>query len=145
MAKETVIIGCKLPAGLKLEIGYKITPSGMQVKAPDYQTVTLKGWNEHTAESRRQGIQLPSAGGDLLRPYLNRGVPRAFWERWAKEHPDSWLLKNQVLFVAEDEASAALLVKEGSATPAPLAPLNKDKPLPGITQADFTKKTTEDA
>jgi hypothetical protein len=64
-------------------------------------------------------------------PFLNRGVSKTFWERWKKEHPGSWLLKNEVLFeVADDDhAGAALRVEESAKTPTVFEPLDPSKTI----------------
>jgi hypothetical protein len=148
--RETVIIGCKLPNGLLLEIGYSTTARGEGngslkvelVKHPDYASYQIKGWNAHTEEMRNTLIK---AGSDTglphglnTTPYLNRGVPKAFWERWVAEHKRSWLIKNQVLFVANDDKSAASLVAESKDTPKVFEPIDRNKKIvPGIKTADF--------
>lgn len=134
-----VIIGCKSPSGFLLEVGYTIESGGRIIRSDRYQRIVLKGWNAHSEEMRRSGIQVPA--GTNMRPFLNRGIDKDAWEEWKRLHPNSWLLKNKILFEATDEPSAASMVKDGEKTPTVLAPLNKDKPLPGITQADFTKPT----
>jgi hypothetical protein len=140
MAAETVTIGCKSPAGFILEIGYTIGPAGGQVLGDNYQRVVIYGWNRHTQPQR---IALKEAGstGDVphgtnTSPYLNRNVPKAFWEQWVKEHPKSWLLKNEILFAVAsgDHAGAALRQKEGEKTPKILTPLDRNKStIPGVT------------
>jgi hypothetical protein len=144
IAKETVIIGCKLPNGLVLEVGYEISPTGAQIKSSDYQRIVIKGWNAHSEEMRRQLIAVKSDAGVPhalnTRPFLNRNIPKEFWTRWVSEHKRSWLLKNEILFEANDEASAALRVSEADKTPKVFEPIDRNKiRIPGITQADFSK------
>jgi hypothetical protein len=146
IAKETVIIGCKLPNGLILEVGYEISPTGAQLKSSDYQRVVIKGWNAHTEPMRIMLAKNKSdAGvphGVNTTPFLNRGVPKDFWLRWKSEHARSWLLKNDILFESAggDEVSAALRVAEGDKTPKVFEPIDRTKlRVPGITQADFSK------
>ncbi len=136
MANETVIIGCKLPAGIILEVGYTVDEKTSIVKqGPQYRRMVLRGWHAHTAEQRKLGLQLPA--GMNMRPFLNRGIDKAAWDEWKRTHANSWLLKNEILFEAKDEASAALRVAEGDATPAPFAPIDPNKTPAGITKADF--------
>jgi hypothetical protein len=136
MANETVIIGCKLPSGIILEVGYSVDEKTSIVKqGPNYKKIALRGWHAHTAEARKTGLQLPA--GMSMRPFLNRGIDKAAWDEWKRTHAGSWLLKNEILFEAKDEASAALRVAEGDDTPAPFAPIDPKKTPPGITKADF--------
>ncbi len=145
---EIVIIGCKLPNGLILEVGLQTQEkdaNGKTIacyrKTEAYESCTLEGWNAHTKEQRKAGLVVP-AGLNMSRPFLNR-IPKTFWERWKKEHPRSWLLKNEILFEAADEASAAMRVAEGAKTPDVLAPLDSTKmAIPGISPADFQPKAT---
>jgi hypothetical protein len=146
IAKETVIIGCKLPNGLVLEIGYEFSPTGAQIKSADYERVVIKGWNSHSEEMRIQLLKVKSDSGVPhamnTRPFLNRGIPKDFWVKWKAAHARSWLLKNEVLFEANDEASAALRVAEGDKTPKVFEPIDRGAiRIPGITAADFSKVT----
>lgn len=142
---ETVIIGCKSPSGLVLEIGLQTfvpdSATGRPITAvkrlPSYQRIVIKGWNAHQSEMRVQLLKAGSASdlphGMNTAPFLNRNVPRAFWEQWKKEHSGSWLLKNGVLFEATDEASAQLQVLESKDTPTVFEPLDRTKVIvPGV-------------
>lgn len=131
MSTETVMIGCRLPHGLKLEVGYKITRKGADGKVfanyeqqDNYATFVLKGTNEHVQGARAQGIQLPAVGNP--EPYINRNVPKDLWEQWMKEHPRSWYLKSGNIFAVpnSEEASAKAISTELLSMQAPLAPLN---------------------
>lgn len=130
---ETVIIGCRLPHGLKLEVGYKTTRKGADgkvfanyMRSEDYATYVLKGTNEHTIAQRASGIQVPSSGNP--EPFINRNVPKDLWERWVKEHPGNWYQKSMNIFVVTDGtvASEKAMVIDSMSTLAPLAPLNRD-------------------
>lgn len=153
MAKETVTIGCKLPAGLVLEVGLQTVEKdgrgglATAVKHLDtYQRYVIRGWNHHSADMRKQLLEVKSSAGVphgmSTKPFLNRGVPKDLWDQWKAEHPDSWLLKNEVLFevASRDEAGAALRVAESDKTPKVFEPLDPSKTVvPGITPADFTQ------
>ena len=145
MTEETVIIGCRLPNGLILEVGLQTMAKVdgklvAQVKRLDnYQRIALKGWNEHSAEMRRNEIQVPAAMN--TRPYLNRGVSKAAWEEWKATHKGSWLLKNGVLFEAKTEAEAQEKSLDISKEKLILAPLDKSSLPVGLAEADFAKKS----
>jgi hypothetical protein len=127
VAKSTVIIGCKAPAGFLLQVGIQRTQEvdgkkmPLNLRTSGYQEWRIFGWNHHN----KTGLQMP-AGYDQ-RPYLNRGVPKDFWEKWKAENPGIWLLKNEILFEAADEASATLRQLEGDHTPRILAPIEVAK------------------
>lgn len=147
MSKETVTIGCKLPAGLKLEVGLQTVTkdkdgkiTGVELKRLDnYGSFIIRGWNHHSHEMRKQLVESKSTSGVPhgmnTRPFLNRNVPKALWEQWKSEHKGSWLLKNDILFevAAGDEASAALRVSESDKTPKIFEPLDSTKTIvPGV-------------
>lgn len=125
MADEKLIIGCALPSGILLEVGYTIDPkTGAQIRSKAYAQCMLKGWNAHTESATRAGIQVPA--GSNTAPYLNRGVSRSLWEQWKKEHLGCWLLEKEHLFEAKDEASAQVRAIDAEKNPGPFMPLTRD-------------------
>lgn len=127
---ETVIIGCRLPSGITLEVGLQTLAANakgelftMVKKLDNYQKIVLKGWHHHNTT----GLQMP-AGMNSQRPFLNRGVSKAAWEEWKRTHLKSWLLKNKILFEARDEADAQVKALEAvDGTPTMLMPLDPEK------------------
>jgi hypothetical protein len=112
MSETTVIVGCKLPNGLVLELGKK----GSQ----NYQTVTLNGSN---------------AKGALIVPGTNYGVtsvPKAFMDKWMEKH--SWLpaVKEKHIFVEEKVENASARALDDQASKTGLEPLDPAKPPKGI-------------
>lgn len=147
---ETVIIGCRLPSGITLEVGLQTREENddgklvtMVKRLDNYERIVLKGWHHHNTT----GLQMP-AGVQSDRPFLNRGVNKAAWEQWKKEHARSWLLKNNILFEAANEADAQVKAMDASQAPMILAPIklagNKPtvdgKPMADVVTADFTKE-----
>lgn len=104
---ETVTIGCRLPNGLTLEVGYKVShersggaPFARYVKGKDYATFTLKGTNQHLIIRGPDGRPFATAPNQRNRePFINENVPKDLWDRWVKEHQDSPLLASGQLFV----------------------------------------------
>jgi hypothetical protein len=91
----------------------------MYRKGADYQSVTLRGTNQHLhvrGPDRKILVTLPSARD--REPYINAGVPKDLWDRWSKEHADSWLLKSGQLFVVPKPADAKAVAAEAKATSA---------------------------
>jgi hypothetical protein len=155
MAKDTVTIGCKLPAGLVLEIGYQTVEKidGRTVAAykrlENYDRQVIRGWNHHSFPMRQQLLKAGSGmgvpHGMNTSPYLNRDIPKAFWEEWKRTHASSWLLKNELLFevATNDPAGAALRVAEGDKTPKVFEPLDRNKTIvPGIKELERDDKDT---
>jgi hypothetical protein len=131
---ETVTIGCRLPSGIELEVGYETSVTGTggapfarYRKLADYQSVRLKGTNQHLLlREPGTGKILQSLPGKRDRePFLNPNVPADFWERWCKEHADSPLLKTGQLFVVPKPADTKSVVADAKATsPALFEPLD---------------------
>jgi hypothetical protein len=129
--EETVTIGCRLPSGYKLEVGYEVVAkagNGMITQfrriEGKYRTCTLKGTHEHTREQRMNNIQVPS----MLRPkpFINKGVSKALWEEWKRLHANSPLLANKTLFevTQKDDASVGAATLDAMATETPFAPVD---------------------
>lgn len=97
MAEETVTVGCRLPHGIVMEVGYSTTIAVGNGTAPQYRQtekyrrVVIKG----THSNNRPGIQPVM----LLRPEpgITEGVPKAVVDEWLKAHPV--FLANGSIFV----------------------------------------------
>jgi hypothetical protein len=151
----TVIIGCRLPSGITLEVGLQTREKNsdgklvtMVKRLDNYERIVLKGWHYHNTT----GLQMP-AGMQSERPYLNRGVSKAAWEQWKLEHAGSWLLKNNILFEADSEAEAQGKAIDFAKAPTILAPikLTKDgkpivdgKPVKDVETAEFQPGVKKD-
>lgn len=106
MAEEMVSIGCRLPNGIRLEVGFSAAQKGaggapfaMVVKHDNYRQVLVKGTNQHLIvrdQTRKPIAVLPNQAN--REPYINQ-VPKAFWEEWVKNNPKSWLITSGSLFV----------------------------------------------
>lgn len=151
---ETVIIGCRLPSGITLEVGLQTREKNeegkwvtMVKRLDNYERIVLKGWHHHNTT----GLQMP-AGVQSDRPFLNRHVSKAAWEQWKLEHSRSWLLKNEILFEAANEADAQVKAMDAAQAPSLLAPIKltttKDgqrpvidgKPIKDVETAEFSKE-----
>lgn len=111
-----VTIGCKLPQGLIIEMGYKTVPGGT-VQGPDYKRVRLRGPNMH----HLAGAPAPAN----LAPGLTHNVDEAFFDAWVKSHADTNIVKNKLVFKAVDKSEAearALDVTEQKTGMEPLDP-----------------------
>lgn len=103
MAKETVIVGCRLPHGLILTVK---TASGEKV------SVTINGMNR----SKIQGAT-----------YTTTVVDAEFWEQWKKSHVDYSPLKNGAIFAASTEDQAKYKgIKEYGKEPTGFEPMKQD-------------------
>lgn len=149
-AATHVIIGCRLPNGITLEVGYSTTipgpnnrPGGTLYQVhDDYARIHIRGTREHTRELRRRGMQVPSVANP--EPVFTR-VSKDYWERWRKEHRRSWFITSGNLFESaepEDERKAAAMDAQ-SRGPAILQPMDPSKALNvdenKVEVADFHK------
>lgn len=110
---ETVSVGCRLPNGLRLEVGFSVSQKGeggapfaMVRKLDSYQTYLLRGTNQHliVRDPTRKAIAvLPNQRG--REPFINHGVPKDLWDAWVKANSDkngkpiSWFLTSGQIFL----------------------------------------------
>lgn len=151
MSTETVTVGCRLPHGLKLEVGYKVTRKGSDGKVfanyerqANYASYVLKGSNEHVQGARAQGILLPAVTAPQA--FINKNVPKDLWDQWVKEHGEkNWYFTSGNIFVVPggEQASADAMIIDLNTTQAPLAPLNigLDKATGKMADPRAPKKT----
>lgn len=110
---ETVAVGCRLPNGLKLEVGFSVNDKGnggapfaMVRKHDNYASFVLRGTNQHLIvrdPTRKPVAVLPNQRN--REPYINQ-VPKDFWERWVKENSKSWhLTSGQIFVIPKTDAS----------------------------------------
>ena len=97
MAETMVLIGCKAPNGLVLNLdSYKRRGDGGQVDRINGKfTVTLRGW------SRPMNKPDDTEGGYALTP-----VPEDFWRAWHAAHKDSSLLHDRIILPPATDAVA---------------------------------------
>jgi hypothetical protein len=151
---ELVTIGCRYPNGYKLEVGIIVERQAnggapMVMRGPSYATHTLKGTHWHQAAIFRMGILAPNQLNP--QPFMNR-IPKAFWEQWKKEHPDSRALKNGDIFEGRDDkngnpdhaSNKAIILDVMAKSPQPLAPVDKSKPIKIDDSIIETAKYDED-
>lgn len=86
MAKDMVVIGCRLPHGLILEDPADVT-----------KTVTLKGSNASVIIGSTCGMT---------------DIDAEFWGRWKAHHKDFPALKNGAIFEAKTHGEAKTVAKE---------------------------------
>lgn len=153
MSTEFVTVGCRLPNGMTLEVGFSTTarnaggaPFARYRQHADYQAVTLKGTGQHLfvrhPATRKVITTLPSQRE--AEPWLNQ-VPKDFWDRWSKEHADSWLLKSGQLFVIPKPDAATIKAASADAqatSPAVFQPLDPSQPFK-VEDHTVTKREDE--
>lgn len=132
---ETVILGCRLPNGIVLEVGLQTTvkggPQGRPIenlkRLDSYMRLRIGGTHDHTREMRKAKIQMPA----MLNPppFITRNVPKALWDEWKRTHPGSWFIRSGNLFEVKDEKDLPAILIDSAARPVPLAPIDATKSL----------------
>jgi hypothetical protein len=136
MSTDTVSIGCRLPNGLTLEVGYSVNAPGSANGAPfaryqrhaDYAQFNLKGLNQHSLlrDPNTRRILTTLASQRDREPVVSQ-VPADLWQRWKKEHANSWLLKSGQVFEIPktDAATVKAATKDAKAvSPAIFEPID---------------------
>jgi hypothetical protein len=131
---EMVSIGCRLPNGLKLEVGFKVNergergaPFAMVRKLETYDSFLLRGANQRSIvrdATRKPIAVLPNVRN--REAYINQ-VPNNFWERWKKENAKSWhLTSGQIFEVPKNDASTikAASIDAGAKSKAVFEPID---------------------
>lgn len=148
MAEEMVKVGCKLPQGLVLEVGYSVVSGGRNEarsiavhQHDDYQRIRIKGWThvDGSKQAYHAGLLLPP-NTSLSNPQVGvTDVPAAFFARWKKEHALMWkrLTGTGVMFEVADEASAKSAVELSKTVKSGFEAKDQAKPGPGVTKANF--------
>lgn len=106
MAKETVIIGCRLPNGLVLH-----HPKNREL------TVSLPGTYETKTDS---GVWMPA------RPYSTTAVDAEFWAEWKAAHVGFPPLKNRAIFEARSDQEAGSKAREAEKVKTGFEPIEKN-------------------
>lgn len=125
-----VVIGCKLPHGLVMEIvepGKDDTGKFGTMPGPVGTRVTLNG--AHSVPRSKGALgEYPSL---KVYPYGLTVVDEAFWKAWHARHKDFSFVKDGLVFVAADQKAAMAMAKErvGSVSTGlePLSPAADDK------------------
>ena len=98
MAGETVLIACKAPNGLILNLdSYKVSDerSNAVQRIDGGATVTLKGWS---TEIGRPNLTLETGG------YALTEVPADFWAAWFERNKESSLLHDKIILPPHRDA-----------------------------------------
>ena len=116
MSTDIVVVACKLPAGLILEVGV--------VGEENYRRMQVAGPKSHLRDGSNNGIQV---GG-----YAFTNIPKDLWDEFYKNHRTAPYLKNRAVFVEDslEKAHAAALSDRRIITG--FERLDPDKPADGL-------------
>lgn len=112
----TVIVGCKLPNGLIMEL---IKPGPLNMPTPPSKRVTLAGANS---------LRTSKAENPLVSRYAMTPVDEEFAREWFKQNAQMDFVKAGAVFIAKDAKEAQAEAKEKvDEVKTGLEPLNPDK------------------
>lgn len=115
MAEQMVLIGCKHPNGVELnldKVQFIGDPKNGQARVVPGERFVLKGW------SYRRGVEIDptfETGGYRMTP-----VPASFWEAWLAAHPDFPMLADQTIIGPHKDAVGK--ARDQAAVPQMFAP-----------------------
>lgn len=126
---ETCVVGCKLPHGLDVDLDVKKDERGIMI---DSKRLKLKGANAQR----------------IMGGYgITRGVPKASFVEWLKDHARAPYVINGSVFMVADDASARDRAKEGGDSTGfeQIDPLAKSSKTAGLDIDDESKKALAQA
>lgn len=152
MSTEMVQVGCRLPNGYTLEVGFSVNnegkggaPFAMLRKQRDYKAFTLKGLNQRSIIRGPDDKPIAYSPAQIGRePYINV-VPKDFWERWKKENAEQWVLTaGQVFEVPKGDSTTikAVALDAKAKSPNVFEPIEKDIVMK-IEDQSISKRTDE--
>lgn len=105
MSTEMVQVGCRLPNGYTLEVGFTVNDEGkggapfaMYRKSREYKAVTLKGLNQRSIIRGLDNKPIAMSPAQIGRePFINT-IPKDFWECWKKNNAEQWVLTSGQVF-----------------------------------------------
>lgn len=113
---ETVSVGCRLPNGLRIEVGFTVSDKGeggapfaMYRKLPSYGSHLLRGTNQQLLvrdQTRKVVAMLPNQRD--REPYINHNVPKDIWDRWYKLNDKSWFITSGNIFLVPKTDSSTV-------------------------------------
>lgn len=112
MAKETILIGCRLPNGLVLHSKDRKT------------SAKLTGTYDTRSES---GLFLP------LKPFTTTAVDAEFWAEWKATYAGFPPLKNRAVFEARSEQEADSKARNAEKVKTGFEPMSQSAKIDGVT------------
>lgn len=116
MSGPTVIVGCKLPHGLVLELGYDPITG---IRGENYKSVKINGANQF----KKPGDPHTSEGLGLT-----TGVDKAFWDEWLKRNGTLKYVAEGLVFAQPEIKSAEAAKRERETLKTGVEPLAQTDP-----------------
>jgi hypothetical protein len=136
MSTEFVQVGCRLPNGLVLEVGFSVNnegkggaPFAMYRKGKDYKSFTLRGCNQRSIIRDSKGKPMAMAPAQIGREPIINNVPKDIWDRWIKDNAEQWVVTAGQIFVipkGDGTQAKAAALDAGGKSPELFAPIAQD-------------------
>lgn len=124
-----VAVGCKLSNGLVLESGYSIV-NGNVARLPEYKRVRLAGANKSRLISGITKAPLH------FEPGITENVDEAFFDQWCKDHSDSNIVKNKLIWKMPKKSEAIAKAVDLTEQPTGFEPRDQSKLGGGLKKFD---------
>lgn len=96
---KTCTVGCKLQNGLILESGYTVK-HGNVVRLAEYKRVRIHGANQSRL------VNDVVAAPQFFTAGITEGVDEDFFDKWCKDHQDSNIVRNKLIWKEASKADA---------------------------------------
>ena len=127
---EVVIVGCKLPNGLLLNVGSK--------------TIRINGRSRYNMPSPARPKHL-LAGADVQYADGLTTVDKAFWDQWLSEHKDYQPVKVGHVYASANTSDATAKAKDTEQNKTGLEPIDPSKPAAQIEPTEEIQKVISEA
>jgi hypothetical protein len=137
---ETVVVACKLPNGIVLQLCKKEQATEQTPSGPRTVEIGVKSGDKYVV----RGASIPwgttpkylMVGGYAL----TSGIPREFWDEWLRQNDDNDFVKRGLVFahVAMEDTEAHAM--EGEKVSTGLEPIDPNRLPKGITTATEQEK-----
>lgn len=132
---EFVQVGCRLPNGYVLEVGFTVSQQGKNGapfaqyrKQKNYASFTLRGCNQRSIIRGPDGKPMAMAPSQIGREPVINNVPKELWDRWISENSEQWVVTAGQIFVLPKDPTgqkAATLDAKGK-SPELFAPIDQN-------------------
>ena len=147
---RTVVVACKIPNGLILQLQRKIQHTQKTMQGPYTEEIFVKVGDEHAVRGPAapvgqfpRGYRPPEVVGGYA---LTRNIPADFWEQWIEQNKDAPYVHGGMIFAhnrRDDTAGQAFDQSELKSGFEPLTP-DKDSRIPKSPLAAVSSVETAD-
>lgn len=134
----TVVVACKLPHGLVLEVIDPAVFAEIDEKTGvRARPVAPENRFKVHGSARPVGVPLPDDAAQVVGGFaLTPGVPADLWDAWMAQNKAAPFVKQGLIFAHTKAGDAVAQSKDGKALRTGFEGLDPDKPAPGIARDD---------